>query len=137
MERPVGQTKDMGFQFGLRKTVPFSANFVWEFLFSEAGLNIWLGELQTSFKIGQPYITKSGIEGFIRVFRPYSHVRLNWKKKHWNNYSTLQLRVIEHPQKTTISFHQEKLFNSEQRSEMKIYWNDVMDKITETMENRK
>ncbi len=133
MERPIGQTKDVGFQFGLRKTFPIPFEQVWDFLFSEDGLKIWLGELQSIFEINKPYHTKDGVEGKVRVFRPYSHIRLNWKKKHWENLSTLQVRVMGNPKKATISFHQEKLLNSEQRTEMKEYWNKVMLKLSDEL----
>ena len=38
--------------------------------------------------------------------------------------------------KTLISFPQEKLLNSNQRAEMKAYWNKKMDKITEKIKNK-
>lgn len=44
--------------------------------------------------------------------------------------STLQIRVIGNESKATIAIHQEKLINSEQRNEMKQYWNEVMNRIT-------
>jgi len=131
MEKQTGQTKEVGFQFGIRKTFPLSANAVWDFLFSESGLKIWLGELLSVFEINKPFQTKAGIDGLVRVLRPYSHMRLNWKKKNWPHMSTVQVRVIESGEKATISFHQEKLQSSAQRNEMKEYWNKVMDKITD------
>lgn len=45
-------------------------------------------ELEKQFKI------ENGIEGSVRVLKPYSHIRLNWKKKGWENISTVQVRVI-------------------------------------------
>jgi len=48
--------------------------------------------------------------------------------------STIQIRVIGHQEKTTVSIHQEKLLNSEQRAEMKEYWNEIMEKITNKIE---
>lgn len=133
MKRQTGQTKEAGFQFGIRKTFPVSVEQAWDFLLSESGLKIWLGELQSTFEINKPYQTKAGVEGLVRVFTPYSHIRLNWKKKHWTNRSTVQVRTIGKLQKTTISFHQEKLLGSEQRSEMKEYWNKVILKISDEL----
>ena len=62
-----------------------------------------------------------------------SHIRLSWKKKNWENSSTIQVRVFGNQEKTTISFHQEKLLNGEQRDEMKKYWNEVMNVIANKM----
>lgn len=130
MEKQVGQTKDVGFQFGLRKTFPVSSEEMWNFLFSEKGLKIWLGKLKTEFELKKHYETENGITGFVRVFNPYSHIRINWKKKDWNNLSTVQIRVLNNKEKSTFSIHQEKLLDAEQRAEMKEYWNVIMNKVT-------
>lgn len=129
MEKQLGQTKDVGFQFGLRKTFPISQEEMWEFLFSKNGLRIWLGELKTEFELKKHYETESGITGFVRIFNPYSHIRINWKKKDWNNLSTVQIRVISNKEKSTFVIHQEKLLDSGQREEMKEYWNVIMNNV--------
>ena len=36
------RTKDVRFQFGTRKSITVSTEKVWDFLFSEKELNIWL-----------------------------------------------------------------------------------------------
>ena len=46
---------------------------------------------------------------------------MNWILKNWENSSTVQIRVIENKNKTTIAIHQEKLLNEEQRNETKEY----------------
>jgi uncharacterized protein YndB with AHSA1/START domain len=126
----VGQTKDAGFQIGVRKTVAVPIEAVWNFLFSEAGLSCWLGNISfENFELGKPYKTEEEIEGKVNVFKPGSHIRVTWKPKHWTNASNLQIRVIASKGKTTISFHQDKLLDSKQRDEMKKYWDTVMFKI--------
>ncbi len=129
MENQLGKTKDVGFQFGIRKTFPVSSEKVWDFLFSENGLKIWLGNLKNELEIKKEYETENGITGLVRVFKANSHIRLNWKPTHWKNTSTVQIRVIGNQTKTTIAIHQEKLLNAEQRAEMKAYWSVIMNKI--------
>lgn len=137
MEKPVGLTKDVGWQFGLRKTFHYPQQQLWDFMFSEKGLSIWLGTLQEAkLKEGDTYKSREGTEGSVKVFKPYSHIRITWKKKDWENISTVQVRVMGNEKKATISFHQEKLLNSEQREEMKLYWNDKMDKIKNVLSSR-
>ncbi len=132
MKKPVGQTKDTGFQFGIRKTFPVSLDRARQFLFSDDGLKIWLGNLISgSIEEKKQFKTADGTEGMVRVLKPLSHIRLTWKKKEWDNFSTLQIRVIGTKGKTTISFHQEKLLNSQQRIEVRFYWQKVMAKIAE------
>ncbi|MEM8999036.1 MAG: SRPBCC domain-containing protein [Bacteroidota bacterium] len=131
MAHQVGKTKGVGFQFGLQKTFPVSEQHAWDFMFSDKGLGIWLGELKTDLGPKKIYRTKDGVEGLVRVFKPGSHIRMNWKKKYWKNMSTVQVRVVEKSKnKTVISLHHEKLTDAKQRSEMKVYWNRKMDKIT-------
>jgi len=43
-------TKDIGFQFGIRKTFPVPKEKVWSFLFSKSGLITWLGEILEEMK---------------------------------------------------------------------------------------
>jgi len=133
MENQIGKTKDVGFQFGIRKTIPVSNEKVWDFLFSENGLKIWLGKLNTELELKKEFETENGIKGLVRVFKPNSHIRLNWKPKTWENTSTVQIRVIGNENKMTIAIHQEKLLNPEQRNEMKKYWTEIIERLTTEM----
>jgi len=125
----IGLTKDAGWQFGLRKTFPYAQQYMWDFMFSDKGLTIWLGKPDEELEIGKEYKTEEGIEGKVRILTPYSHIRMEWKKPGWENTSTVQVRVIGDQQKATISFHQEKLADEAQREEMKEYWNSKMKEI--------
>ena len=126
----IGQTKDAGFEVGVRKTFPVSVEQAWDFLFSDQGIAIWLGGIRPdTFDINQNYKTEEGTEGKPTIFKPYSHTRLTWRKKDWDNTSTLQLRVLDAKGKATVSFHQEKLLNSKQRDEMKAHWDQVIAQI--------
>ena len=134
--KQVGQTKDLGFQFGIRRTFPIPIEDAWNFMFSKKGLRIWLGNVEKKLKIKERFKTETGVEGVIRVFQPLSHIRLNWKKKEWDNMSTVQVRLIGNEKKTTISVHQEKLLDVEQRAEMKQYWNEIIGQITQELVTR-
>jgi uncharacterized protein YndB with AHSA1/START domain len=129
MSKQVGLTKDAGYQFGIRKTFPVSVEEAWDFMFSKKGLKTWLGDLDQDLMVKNPFKTGNGISGVVRILKPYSHIRMNWKKKPWNNISTLQIRFIRDNSKTTISFHQEKLKDSMQREEMKRYWNGKIEEL--------
>lgn len=110
-----GQTKDTGWQFGVRKSVPTNLNEVWDFLFSEKGIKIWL----------------KGADKEFSTFKHHSHLRTKRKLKECSNEATLQMRVISGKDKTTIAFHIEKLLDEKQREETKIYWDKVIKTITE------
>ncbi|GIO28576.1 SRPBCC family protein [Ornithinibacillus bavariensis] len=128
--KPIGQTKAVGFQVGVRRTFPISQEKAWELVTSAEGFELWLG-LNTSLilKPGQAYIAKTGA-GELRVVKPLEQLRLTWKKDEWHKPSTVQIRFIpkEH-NKTTISFHQENLPNQNVREEMKEYWENVLEEL--------
>jgi uncharacterized protein YndB with AHSA1/START domain len=134
MKKQIGKTKDVGFQFGIRKTIPVSSEKVWEFLFSEKGLKIWLGNLKSELKLNTQFETENGVNGLFRVLKPNSHFRMRWKPKHWKNRSTVQIRVIPNTEKTTIAIHQENLLDYEQREEMRKYWGLVMNQLVHELE---
>lgn len=128
--RAVGQTKDVGFEIGVRKTFPVSRVDLWNFLSSAQGIQIWLGIFDAAnLELHRRYKTAENIEGEINVLKPCSHLRMTWKKPEWRNVSTLQIRVIPVNSGTTISFHQEHLLDGQQRNEMKAYWETILDNI--------
>lgn len=132
--KPVGLTKDAGWEIGVRKTMAISGNVAWDFLFSNDGIKIWLDEIKSEeLKDGGYYKTKNDTEGVVKVFKPYSHIRITWKRKNWENTSTLQVRVIPAKDKTTISFHQEKLLDGAQREDMKQHWESVIKDIEKAL----
>lgn len=111
----IGQTKDAGWQFGVRKSVSLNSNEVWDFLFSDNGEKLWLNGANKEFS----------------TFKNLSHIRTKWKLKSWTNEATLQMRVIANKDKTTIAFHIEKLLDEKQREETKKYWDNVIKTLTE------
>ncbi|MBB6672181.1 SRPBCC family protein [Cohnella nanjingensis] len=134
-----GQTASAGFQIGVRRTYPISPERAWAFLLSPEGLKLWLGELsQLELQAGHRYTTEEGTTGELRVVNPVRQLRMTWQPKGWEQHSTLQIRLIpssSDPEKTTISFHQEKLRDAHAREAMKRRWEEVaagiMEKVTD------
>jgi uncharacterized protein YndB with AHSA1/START domain len=128
--KPIGQTKTVGFQVGVRRTLPISQEKAWELVASAEGLRLWLG-VSTSFILEpcEKYYTKIG-SGELRIVKPLEQLRLTWKKEEWQKPSTIQIRIIpKDSNKTTISFHQENLPNQNVREEMKVYWENVLEEL--------
>lgn len=135
--RTTGLTKDSGYQVGIRRTINLQVREVWKFLLSKQGMGIWLGTWEfDKWETGIEYFTKEGISGNIRVFKVFSHIRLSWRHKSWNNNTILQIRTIPHSGKTTLSFHQEKLFDARQREEMKQHWTRVLEELIEKLKKK-
>ena len=126
----IGQTKTVGYQVGVRRMFPISQEEAWKLVTSQDGLNVWLGEsMFIILEPGQNYITKLG-SGEIRVVKPLQQLRLTWQKVGWEKASTVQVRIIPGASnKTTISFHQEKLSDQNVREEMKKYWEKVLKEL--------
>ncbi|HFK5511117.1 hypothetical protein [Elizabethkingia anophelis] len=113
MEKKTGLTKNEGWQFGIRKTVPVKADIVWDFLFSEVGTALWLKDANREFS----------------TFSTSSHIRTKWKLKKWTNEATLQMRIISNIGKSTIAFHIDQLLNEDQRAETQQYWSEILNEI--------
>ncbi|NEW06752.1 SRPBCC domain-containing protein [Paenibacillus sp. SYP-B3998] len=122
--RRVGQTATVGFQIGVRRTLPVSPEEVWKVLTSPEGRQDWLGNLEdVRFTESHNYETVEGTTGEFRVVKPLHQIRLTWQPKNWPQPSTLQIRLIAiQAGRTTISFHQEKLAGEQQREAMKLRW---------------
>lgn len=123
----IGQTKTAGFQIGVRRTFAISVEQAWNFLTSEEGQRIWLGD-DCSLQLveGATYITPNGTRGIVRVINPQVNLRLTWQPQGWAKASTIQIRTIPGNMKTVISFHQEGLPGSEERVAMHHYWKRVI-----------
>ena len=133
-QSPVGLTKHAAWEIGVRKTIDFPFNVVWDFMVSSKGLANWLGDVgNQNLELNVAYKTKEGTEGMVSLITQHSHIRLTWRKRNWQNTSSLQVRIIPSGNKTTISFHQDKLKDDIQRERMREYWQAVIDKIEKTL----
>src|SRR5512133_734709 len=130
----IGQTKSVGFEFGLRRTFTIQLSRAWQFLTSEEGIRLWLGEVK-GFRLekGCAYQSTDGATGTVRVVNQGVNLRLTWQPLEWAKPSTIQVRVIPAGDKTTISFHQENLPDAESRELMRQRWESVMSKIEEAL----
>jgi uncharacterized protein YndB with AHSA1/START domain len=129
--KETGLTKDAGYQIGVRKTFAVPLQDVWNFMFCNDGIAIWLGELESgtiSPSCGT-FSTKDGITGNVTLLKHLSHIRLKYKVKGWENTSILQVQIIAVKNSTTISFHQDHLTSAQQREQMKAHWDAVFKKI--------
>lgn len=126
-ENIIDKVKPIGFQLGVSKTFAVSYDDMWEFLLSENGISVWLGEINfDEFGVNKSYQTKQGIEGKLNVFKPDSHLRLAWKPKHWKKSSIIEIRITNSRGRARIVFHHTNLYEIEQRIEMKKYWDNVI-----------
>lgn len=130
-KKAAGLTSTAGYQVGVRRTFPISTEKAWELLTSDTGVKIWLGDTALpDIQKGQEYRTEAGISGEVRVVNPFVNLRLTWKRSNWTQPSTLQIRTISNGHdRTTISFHQENLHDSSVREEMKLHWEEVLNRL--------
>lgn len=130
--KPVGLTQSQGWEIGVRRTFPITADKAWRLLMTQPGLGYWLGHgVGPEFKRGDAYTTQEGATGFIRSYTDGSLIRLRWQPPHWDFTSTLQIRVSPAAGGATISIHHEKLQNAEQREAMRAHWGEVLAKLSE------
>ncbi len=105
-KQPTGLTKDVGFQIGVRRTMPITYEDAWELLTSLEGLCIWLGPTkQLDVVEGASYELPDGSHGEVRVYAPNSHLRISRNPPGWRRPSTIQIRVSSKSDRTVIAFH--------------------------------
>jgi hypothetical protein len=130
--KPVGLTKDTGWQAGLRRTISAPAEVVWELLLSPAGIEIWLGEGDPfPFEQGSSYQLRDGTTGEIKVLRLGSHWRITRKPLDpaYTRPSTMQIRIINKDDRCVLAFHEEHLPNEQKRQLRKAFYLGVVEKI--------
>ena len=129
-QKPVGLTKDTGWQIGARRTYAIGLDQAWRLITSEEGVRIWLGEGSTQdWTKGSTYELADGTTGELRVFKPNSHLRITFFPTGWPRSSTIQVRAIPSGEKTQISFHQEHLPGPEEREARKRYFREAHDRL--------
>jgi uncharacterized protein YndB with AHSA1/START domain len=136
-DKPVGLTKDAGYQIGVRRTIEVHHTKAWDYVFSTEGMNHWLGPTDGfEMEAGLKFELEDGATGEVRVYKPGSHVRIALQPRHYPRPSTIQLRIIDKEGRTTIAFHQEHLPNSEQRESRRAHFISALDKIESNLINQ-
>ncbi|WP_286753964.1 MULTISPECIES: SRPBCC domain-containing protein [Sphingobacterium] len=122
MENNIGLTKGAGWQFGIRKTMPANLETLWNIFFSDRGLSYW----------------SEGVDQDFSTFNKYSHIRTKWRHKDFTEAANLQIRFIpsKNQDKTTISFHVDKLKNEGQREVTREYWSKVIEDLKLLLESQ-
>ncbi|HVI43245.1 MAG TPA: SRPBCC domain-containing protein [Chitinophaga sp.] len=127
---PTGLTTSQGWEIGIRRTFPFSAEKAWETIFSQPVLASWLDDkVNIRFQKNDTYTAASGIAITVTSVTEAKVIRMKWQHENQSHASTLQIRVIPAKEKATISFHHEHLADGKEREEMKIHWENVLNKI--------
>lgn len=126
----VGKTKDVGFQIGVSKTVPYPVERVWRHLTSPEGISAWLGDgAVLDAEKGSRYETADGTVGEVRSFREHDRIRLTWRPRDWDHDTTVQVTVSPSGSRTVLRFHQEWLADGEERARQREHWRTVLDAV--------
>ena len=130
-QRRTGHTKDVGWEIGVSRTVPFPMAEVWDFLTSPAGSAVWLGAgVQRLDEPGAAYETATGTAGQVRSFRPRDRLRLTRQPVDWDHDSTVQVTVTPVAgDRTRVVFHQERLADAAERERQRGHWQGVLDTL--------
>ncbi len=129
-EKVVGLTKNVGFQFSITRTFPVSPDAAWDFLLCESGVSIWLGTIDfEAFELNNPLTTAEGIAAKITIFKADSHLRLAWQPPHWDNMSSIEIRVFDVKGRAKIGLLHTRMCDVQQREEVKAYWNKIFQEM--------
>jgi uncharacterized protein YndB with AHSA1/START domain len=128
--RVVGQTRDAGFQVGMRRTLPVPPSKVWPLLTSPKGRSIWLGDLpRFRWAKGATFTLADGTTGEVRVYERNSHLRLTWQPPGWERPSTIQVRAIPSGDWTVVAFHQERMPNARTRAQRRMVFAAALEEL--------
>jgi activator of HSP90 ATPase len=123
----VGLTKGTGWQAGVRRTLPIRPENAWDFLLSPQAVRIWLGAApKVKLAAGAEFRLTGDTRCKITVFRPGSHLRMQWQPADYSKPAVLQVRVIPADEKTAFSFHQENLPDAAARQQRIAFYQDVL-----------
>ncbi|HEY5879100.1 MAG TPA: SRPBCC domain-containing protein [Nakamurella sp.] len=133
-ERPVGLTREAGFEIGVSRTVDIPLERIWDILVSGEGTRTWLGDgVNLPAERGTTYRTTDGTAGEIRSFHPNDRVRLTWRPDDWDHESIVQVTVSSRGGRTVVRFHQERLADPDERERQRAHWRGVLDELVDRM----
>lgn len=127
-----GQTKDVGFNVGVSKTIAVPLTDVWDFIVSGEGLKIWLGE-GVRLAVKERYETTEGTVGEVRSLHEHDRVRLTWRPEDWDHDTTVQVAMVASGEKTMLRFHQEWLADADERSRQRDHWQAVLAAVVDAL----
>ena len=130
-KRVVGETADTGFQVGVVRTLPMSAQELWEWVATQA--ERWLGADATlTLEPGAGYEVPKrrgapGVRGEVRVVKPGQRLRMTWQPDGWRKPATLQLTLMPKARGVSLHVHMEKLPDAKAREAMREHWSRVLE----------
>ncbi|MEU6232384.1 SRPBCC domain-containing protein [Kitasatospora sp. NPDC047058] len=135
--RPVGLTRDAGFQIGVSRTLSHPPEAVWSLLTSPEGAALWLGPgARLADRVGGPVSAADGSSGELRSLHPGSRIRLTWQPPGRDRATTVQVTVTPGHGGTVLRFHQERLDDPAERSRQREHWRAVMDAVAAGLATR-
>ncbi|MER7751113.1 SRPBCC domain-containing protein [Kitasatospora sp. NPDC097643] len=136
-DRPVGLTRDAGFQIGVSRTLPYPPEAVWSLLTSADGTAHWLGPgARLPDRVGGPVTADDGSTGELRSLHPGTRIRLRWQPAGRDAATTVQVTVTSSAAGlgTVLRFHQERLADPAERARQRAHWRAVLDSIVAELE---
>jgi uncharacterized protein YdhG (YjbR/CyaY superfamily)/uncharacterized protein YndB with AHSA1/START domain len=129
-KRVVGETATTGFQVGVVRTLPMSAQQLWEQLVTRP--ERWLGAgAKLKVEPGAGYEVPKrrgapGVRGEVRVVKPGQRIRMTWQPDGWKRPATLQLTLVPKSRGAAFHVHMEKLPDAKTREAMREHWSRVV-----------
>lgn len=133
--RPVGLTRDAGWQVGVSRTIAADVETVWALLTSPTGLAVWLGPGATlGDSPGSPYATHDGLRGELRSLRPLDRIRLTWQREDMDHDTTVQVAIAPAGgDRCVVRWHQERMHSAHERESQRVHWRGVMARVEELL----
>lgn len=133
-DRPVGLTRDAGWQIGVSRTLPVPVADVWGFLASPAGFDLWLDPgARPVPQVGAEFKTATG-RGEVRSWHELDRIRIRWIASEDDGPdTTIQVAIASAATGTTIRFHEERLSDEAARLRRRAHWQRVAEAICDEL----
>lgn len=133
---PVGQTKDVGWNIGVSRTLDHPIGRVWDLIVGP-GLPLWLGDgvtLGADTAPGEPYETTDGTVGELRSFRPHDRLRLTHRVRGADHETTVQVAMRANGERTMLRFHEERMRDAGEREAQRAHWQAAMARVAAALD---
>ena len=137
-KRPVGRTRDAGWQIGVSRTIHVDIETAWNYLVSAEGLPTWLGEGIDPLAVakGETYETVDGTSGEFRSVHKHDRIRLTWQPDERPDDATVQIALTPAKTGCTFHFHTERLHDNTEREAIRDHWRAIADAIDTALTDR-
>jgi protein Tex len=112
------------------RTVPSSAEHVWECLISREGTEALLGSGAFLGSKGEPWRSEEGPHGVVRSYHPLEQLRVSWHATDDDPPSLVDLHLVPDDAGTRLDLAHERLHDGDDPDGLRRRWEDALERLS-------